>query len=470
MQSSLAQRSFDFMFPFHKCATFQLSLLPSRQQATQTLPLLPDEIWLEIFEFATYLHHAKTIAPLPAFTPARISTNAMAANTPYLTMRTKNALVLVCKSWRRIALRLLFEHISIPSLRRAKLVFNVLRNSCETDSAHLGYRYGQWTRHLEIFSHGRGTVDYLRVIFEIMKLCPNINHLTGHWDVSLPSEFLDAMPKLYGPSLKGLRWSDDKVPEAVSTPAFLSSFSSLRILDLRNFYGNDESVFKPRGDLPSLPHMQTLILSSRERSATVASLLVLPAVENLVIEVLSSRGNGLVGFAQGLAKMLSIFGKTLVSVDILPPVNPSEQSDEGQAQLDPSLFLQPGVCPNLHSLTFPQSSPQCAQHVHPNLRRIGIRGIKGDYMYPNKASSTKTHLMSISRELYPKLEIVRTIGFLVDSCGDSLMKDIFIWWAERFEDQGIDLQDGEGVVYLYTEPEPEDSPDIQMEVAIAGQA
>ena len=70
-------------------------------------------------------------------------------------------------------------------------------------------------------------------------------------------------------------------------------------------------------------------------------------------------------------------------------------------------------------------------------------------MYPNKASSTKTHLMSISRELYPKLEIVRTIGFLVDSCGDSLMKDIFIWWAERFENDGIDFQDGEGVLWVY---------------------
>ena len=52
----------------------------------------------------------------------------------------------------------------------------------------------------------------------------------------------------------------------------------------------------------------------------------------------------------------------------------------------------------------------------------------------------------------PALETVRSAGFLVDTSTDNLARDIFIWWTEKFEEAGIDLQDGEGVVWMYTDP------------------
>ena len=49
----------------------------------------------------------------------------------------------------------------------------------------------------------------------------------------------------------------------------------------------------------------------------------------------------------------------------------------------------------------------------------------------------------------PALETVRTAGFLVDTSTDGLARDIFIWWTERFEYMGVDLVDGEGVIWMY---------------------
>jgi hypothetical protein len=36
--------------------------------------------------------------------------------------------------------------------------------------------------------------------------------------------------------------------------------------------------------------------------------------------------------------------------------------------------------------------------------------------------------------------MVRTAGFLVDADTDTLVKDVFIWWSERFERDGVDFQ------------------------------
>jgi hypothetical protein len=64
----------------------------------------------------------------------------------------------------------------------------------------------------------------------------------------------------------------------------------------------------------------------------------------------------------------------------------------------------------------------------------------------------KAHLEGITPELYPRLQEVRTVGFLVDAETDRYIKDVFIWWVEKFEDYGIDFLDGEGVLWAYTDP------------------
>ena len=61
--------------------------------------------------------------------------------------------------------------------------------------------------------------------------------------------------------------------------------------------------------------------------------------------------------------------------------------------------------------------------------------------------------MAMTPDKYPELELIQTVGYFVDADkSDELIKDIFIWWVEKFEEVGIDFLDGEGVLWAYTEP------------------
>lgn len=121
-----------------------------------------------------------------------------------------------------------------------------------------------------------------------------------------------------------------------------------------------------------------------------------------------------------------------------------------QNNVKPEAFLLPDACPNLHTLTFTIQSPVIAIDTpHQALRRIGLCEVASNGLYPDKASPTRSHLMSVRREMFPNLETVRTVGFMVDADSDMLAEDVFIWWTEYFELEGIDFQDGAGVVWVY---------------------
>ena len=440
-----------------------LGFLPS-QRSVKSPPDLPVEMWLEIFQFATHVHQHATIVPLNPFTLKRVSTNVMAVNVPSLSSRTKLSLVLVCRSWRRIAIQMLYQYVVVRSPARAAALLAVLRSSqAASDDGHGPHAgYGQWTRHIEVFTHARGASElrYLQTLFHIFQACPNLRMLSGRWNHILPVEFLDAISRLYGPSLQGLYWNEACLNDylSVTTPQFLASFQSLRVLDLRNFVGGPISgqlvEWFPK---PLLPKLQDLIISTYPQSLALATALSLPALRNLIVKTAIS---GEPPF-DILTAFLKVHGPSLVSVDIPSPSADSEpEPDTALLRRDlphihPDIFLQPDLCPNLVSLAFPTTSPPLGAHVHRSLRRIGLRGVRAEDLYPDKKTSTGGHLMSFAPTKYPNLELVKTVGFLVDADADSLIKDIFIWWVDRFEREGIDFLDGEGVLWAYDSTENE---------------
>jgi hypothetical protein len=154
-----------------------------------------------------------------------------------------------------------------------------------------------------------------------------------------------------------------------------------------------------------------------------------------------------------------------VFVDIsLPSLDDEVESDSTVArrtvtQINLDIFLQPDRCPNLASIVFPATSPIPSDHIHPSLRRIGVRGVRAETLYPDRPGDARDHLNAINPDRYPNLELIQAIGFLVEAAGDSLVKDIVIWWAEKFEKYGIDFLDGEGVLWAYTEPDVSEDPD-----------
>lgn len=440
--------------------------MPAQSRATKPPPELPLELWLEIFQFATYVHRSTSIKPLDPFAPRRISNNVMATNTPALSVRTKLALVLVCKAWKVVAERFLYENLVIRSPARASAILEVLLASRSTlPGGEIDIGYGRWPIHIEIFTHARGSNDirFLQTVFRIFRCCPNLRYLSGSWMHPLPVEFLDAISTLYGSTLQGLCWNEINTTSAFTstTPNFLDAFHNLRVLDLRYYVGCElAQLIDPLMPQPTLPFVTDLILSTRQESLQVASFLSLPRLRNLTLSITLYDCQAFkprVPYHE-LRKFIEKHGNRLTSVDLQTPapyLEPEPDSSSSRHRVEhvrPDVFLEPGACPNLVSLVFPVTSEPLTPQVHLNLRRIGLRGVlKAETLYPNKSSNVKTHLEAITPKLYPRLQEIRTVGYLVDADTDKLIKDIFIWWVEKFEDHGIDLLDGEGVLWLYTD-------------------
>lgn len=439
-------------------------------RARKPPPDLPLELWLDIFQFSTYVHRSATLKPLDPFTARKASTNVMAPNTPALALQTKLALVNVCKSWRRLALPILYQHVVIRSPLRAGQILRTLEESrtpVPSDSSQ-GAKlpgYGQWTRHIEVFTHSRGcsNLSYLQSLFSVFRCCPNLRTLSGTWSHPLPPQFLDAVSTIYGPVLEELCWNEasDKLNRNLwrfttsATIDFLTSFSSLRILDLRHFKAKDPLPDFRDTERPILPFVQDLILSTHSWSLATASHIAMPRLRSLTVRAGTPEYSG----TTQLTQFIKVHGPSLQYIDLpLPSMDDDMEPGSSLAlrnvkQINPEVFLGPDACPNLLSIVFPATSPPSADHSHPNLRCIGLRGVKADCMYPDKGGLTKDFLYSVTSDRYPRLEMIQTIGFLVEADGDHLIKDIFIWWVERLEKEGIDFLDGEGVLWAYTDAE-----------------
>jgi hypothetical protein len=274
--------------------------------------------------------------------------------------------------------------------------------------------------------------------------------LSGNWVWDVPQGFLDALSHLYGPTLEGILWNEQGVKKfTLVTPEFFASFQSLRVLDLRHVIGSKlpSSPLEPK---PTLPHVTELVLSDTFTSLSFASALRLPAFHRLTIELANGGEVSRESPREHLKHFLKTHGPQLTQLELSPSPAGTEWV------LDAALFLRPDHCWNLRDLVFHESyRPLDLPEPHVSLRRIGLRGVVTDHLYPDKSTSVTKHLKSFMSGMFPSLEVVRTVSFLVDAAVDCLSRDLFIWWAERLERSGIDLQDGEGVLWMYMDSVPE---------------
>jgi hypothetical protein len=410
------------------------------------------EIWLEIFRYATYVPAALDLTPIDAFIPQQPSNNALGPNTYVLSMRTKYDLVLVCRAWRQVTMQLLYEYIPIKSPRRADLILRTFRESrrIPVTGETVVESYGKWARHIQIqtFAKGSKSMEYLQKVFLICQYCPNARMLSGVWQWALPQSFHDAVSRLYGTSLQGLLWDEtghsSPPTPSFATPRFFETFQSLRVLHM-NLYAADISKFtQPSEPRAILPHVEHIILSANNPTLLVAAALHLPMLSRATL----AYGDADPATAQNF---LRVHGPRITYLDL---------SESIHAYLyGISQFLKPDGCPNLLDFVYNvQALPMGPlDQPHTSLRRIGLRGID----YRMIRGSVRSHFRSFNRVVFPALEVVRTVGFLLSqtlraySSYDA--QDEFIRWVEQFERDGIDLQDGEGVIWLRSEDDDETS-------------
>ena len=421
------------------CNLSSMSVYTSRNASAH----LALEIWLEIFRYATYVPQAMNFIPLDAFIPEQPSNNAMGPNTEGLSIRTKCNLVLVCHAWRLVTLQLLYEYIPIKSPRRADLILQSLEGSRRISATgeNISESYGMWTRHIQVqtFGRGSGSIQYLQKVFRICQHCPSLRIFSGIWHWGLPQSFHDAVSRLYGASLQGLWWEEPSLASqttpSFATPSFFIAFQSVRVLHLNLHRGATPQPVEPRLVLSQVEH---LVLAPNNHTFSIVAALQLPMLSR--VTVVPHHRDEKYTFTP--VYFLHVHGSNITYLDL----------GDCSYMHNISLFLN--GCPNLQDFVYSiQAGPMNSLgQPHGSLRRIGLRGV-GTSWAPHFLM--KQHFRTYSIDVFPALEVVRTVGFLVaKSLPNHGKQDVlseFIRWVEAFEQDGVDLQDGEGVVWLRSE-------------------
>ncbi|RPD78640.1 hypothetical protein L226DRAFT_457363 [Lentinus tigrinus ALCF2SS1-7] len=442
---------------------------------------LPPELWLEIFRYATHVPRARSIAPGDPLLPEKPVDYARGMNSPIQSMRTKCALVRVCHVWKAIATELLYEHVVLGSAQRIENLCKALRESRREIKHEDGTLqkvddpgYGQWVRHLEVrrWARSHQTQFYWQAIIRAVSYCSRLRVFSGVWQEPLPEGFLPVLVQYLPPSLQELFWQQDSVlivskELPVLASSALTKFSTLRILDLRKICILDAGRSLQHITFESLtfPHVTHLALPTCPLLLRYASKQVMPELCHLVLDASGAPRTVHAPFVtKELVSFLDAYGHQLRTVELLP----SNTQSMRPGPINISAFLSPSACPNLETLVFDSRTPSAVnlapynasvssapplEEPHPTLRRVGIRGIGVNQLYPNKPTHAQAHLEAFAayRVFFPALELVRTLGFLVGTSTDPFAPDVFIWWTEMFERVGVDLQDGEGVVWMLEE-------------------
>ncbi|KII85460.1 hypothetical protein PLICRDRAFT_145170 [Plicaturopsis crispa FD-325 SS-3] len=428
---------------------------------------LPLELWLDIFRYATYTPNATSLSPVDPFVPLHPSYNAMGPNMPTIAMKTKCSLVLVCRAWKRVATEILYEYIPIRSPRRADMILTALNGiPLSTSPDQRTSEYGKWTRHISVHTGVRGadTFSFLQKVYYILRLCPNLRAFTGNWTRPLPIHFMAILVSKLGPSLHHLMWDEETFAAVsadtcvIATPEFFGMFRALRVLDLRKGVGCAMPARDQKIPRPELPHVEDLLVGSQPyRNLPVASTLQLPSLRRVVLEQ-----RGTFWLVSELKDFIAAHGPRIRSLDVASGHLPRDS-----CRIDLSIFTDPDACPNLADLTFHVCTPAITPSAQPHtaLRRIGLRGVDVDKLI-HPRDKIRQHLaenhpsrngheyletvLNLVDSAFPNLEVVRTVGWFADA--ESVTgKEIFYTWVDRYEKQGLDLQDGEGILWLFSD-------------------
>ncbi|KAI0062060.1 hypothetical protein BV25DRAFT_690578 [Artomyces pyxidatus] len=145
----------------------------------------PPEIWIEIFEWASFVPGLMDIDLPNTF---EHPTTFMVDGTAYTfrvhdlkaSLLTRKALVLVCKDWYSMAMPLLYQCLVVRSVKDAECLCLTLNKSrLRTEEGHGDSALGSYTRHLVVRSRERSDLS------EIIPSLPNLQILS--FSLAIPS-------------------------------------------------------------------------------------------------------------------------------------------------------------------------------------------------------------------------------------------------------------------------------------------
>ncbi|EPQ50590.1 hypothetical protein GLOTRDRAFT_123482 [Gloeophyllum trabeum ATCC 11539] len=264
-------------------------------------PSLPAELWLRILRIATSVPDAVAPTADDIYTP-RSGRPEQRENQPLRdSLVTKRYLVRVCRLWRALASRFLYEAVvigrghTIPSLRDTLVASKHATESMANEYRPLGW----YTRRLDLSVRGQTHIttgpahvelDYLA---EIIRCLPNlaiftVNVTTKQYPDTMPASVMQALAENCSTSLRVLHWPDcgSRVgrvldPKPAEWRMLLTAASNLKAVRCSDMlyssrgYENHHSIF------PDLPGLTTLTLSNKVCKDYLGSPHSLPSLRHL---------------------------------------------------------------------------------------------------------------------------------------------------------------------------------------------
>ena len=461
---------------------------------TRRLPVLPPEVWLQIFRFATEDDTRFTPIDFPAKTSDTNEISFLHFPHPhsdtdvrleyYLrSIKRKHDILKVCKQWSIIGLEVLYETIWIFKPAQAHTLAKAL--SCETDedacSIHDPQK-GHYIKrlHIETPVRERCSPSDLRIIIDnapCLEIYTDYRSVRTSVYASSSSDPASPLQLLYALThadsvLRRLSWTnyDDMSFHLRLFPLLSNIAANLEYLELTFCNMDIHNLREPlRGDPgPSLTLPSLLALKVCLHDATLAVLATwdLPVIKNVSIVAadFSYAGEGFSNFFRKhggklnqieLAHSSSIIEDHYLTIPVDPPTATSR-----------NVHLA-AWCPNLREFICSadaewnwQNPDWIAPHAlllsHPNLQLIGVRDLDKriyDEMSMNRANPFFLLLSQIEsllrRESFPQLLYIRDMSFeskLMRT--EALSESVLNFWSQVVrccKDGGAWLEDYTGM-------------------------
>ncbi|KAI6019937.1 hypothetical protein F5J12DRAFT_495270 [Pisolithus orientalis] len=335
-----------------------------------SLPNIPVEVWRHIFVQIIRIPGLLLTDRTDPFSPVREADLFCDRD-----LRTRVAMLLVCKGWHGMISELIHEHVHLTSVCQV----DIMASRFERSKLYDGRRHlGTHTRRIDISIHNP-TPKVMTNLARILRCTPNLEIFTnsnsyttlsvGSQYISPPfctsSDVIQAILSTSASSLRRLEWTCNECPSWDDLMLLLRALHGLCSLTLANIYGSYPERIKR--EYLILPNLRTLILGDSP-SFSHASLGNVPL--NTLLTMLSDSSDQLPclqrleGFSPFSPTFLSTHGykiriiRTVAYTPLLPDIIAKCTNLETFITIFPHQFLD--------------------QLTHSSLRRIGIFPISED--------------------------------------------------------------------------------------------
>ncbi|TDL24364.1 hypothetical protein BD410DRAFT_118962 [Rickenella mellea] len=408
---------------------------------------LPNELWRQVFSFATMVPRGFDTSLTSPFDFSEISDgyNAFLKRLSK-NHRTKQAICLVSRKFRAIAQELIFEYLFLQDGFDWNKLAEGLETSRDIDEAQGGRGAGWYVKRLEICTANWLCKEAMgAAAARVIRCCPNLRRLMigGSDEAGIPAELVHAVFETCPQALRCLQWATDLGPQ---TRLMLSLLPVVRNLEFLFLYATELYIPSSDPNHPEynaeFPNLHTLEIVATDLDVSgllnVMATWKIPRLQHVIITGARQTGSDdPLPFFLAHGACISI-----LEFDYLTDFH-------GNA-CDQALAL----CTSLQDLILHvHFAPVQARAGHPKVKRIGIRGLN---FLDCSHSSVRTALDSLKYTLtlvlsrFPSLEAVRLLDFEQERFKLRMWRsdDVVQWafWVQRFKRREIRLEDHRGDV------------------------